>query len=213
MTTAPTNEGSRLRRPRPWWGSPAALSLALVLLAVMFALDPWTGPPPLAPIPPVDKSFLDLHTRRNYGDALVTRDDSSKCSECHEPDDQPDDPGDKRKKGQPDVYEEDHEIHLKHGSNDHCFNCHDRDHRDMMVLRNGYATDFQNVNLVCGSCHGATLRDWNHGAHGRRQGYFDLSRGPYTAARCIDCHDPHDPSYKPLKPAPGPHTLHQEATP
>lgn len=82
----------------------------------------------------------------------------------------------------------------------------------MLLIRNGGEIDFKDVNLVCASCHGNTYRDYEHGGHGRRQGYYDRTKGVQTAARCIDCHDPHNPAITGLKPAPGPHLLHETRT-
>jgi hypothetical protein len=60
---------------------------------------------------------------------------------------------------------------------------------------------------VCAKCHGPVYRDWQHGSHGRTNGYWDARRGVQTRRRCIECHDPHQPPFPPLSPAPGPNTL------
>jgi hypothetical protein len=64
--------------------------------------------------------------------------------------------------------------------------------------------------LLCAKCHGPVYRDWQHGSHGRLNGYWDKTRGPQIRRRCIECHDPHTPPFTPLKPAPRPNTLRMD---
>ena len=56
--------------------------------------------------------------------------------------------------------------------------------------------------LLCAKCHGPVYRDWQHGSHGRTNGYWDASRGKQTRRKCIECHDPHRPPFPALQPAP-----------
>jgi hypothetical protein len=99
------------------------------------------------------------------------------------------------------------EINLQHGINTRCFNCHHRTDRDALVDDYGNEIPWSRPQLLCGKCHGTVYRDWQRGAHGRTNGYWDTSRGPQTRRRCIECHDPHCPPFAPLAPAPPPHTL------
>lgn len=99
------------------------------------------------------------------------------------------------------------EIQLEHGLNTRCFNCHHRTNRDAFVDDYGNEIPWDQPQLLCAKCHGPVYRDWQHGAHGRTNGYWDTSRGTQTRRKCIECHDPHRPPFQPLVPAPGPHTL------
>jgi hypothetical protein len=71
----------------------------------------------------------------------------------------------------------------------------------------GTEIPFDQPQLLCANCHGPVYRDWQHGSHGRSNGYWDASRGPMTRRKCIECHDPHQPPFPPMKPAPPPNTL------
>lgn len=99
------------------------------------------------------------------------------------------------------------EIQLNHGLNTRCFNCHHPRNRNAFVDDFGQEIAWDQPQLLCAKCHGPVFRDWEHGSHGRINGYWDTRRGPQTKRRCIECHDPHDPPFAPLQPAPGPHTL------
>ncbi len=99
------------------------------------------------------------------------------------------------------------EIDLRHGLNTRCFNCHHRTQRDAFVDDFGAPIPWNQPQLLCAICHGPVYRDWQAGAHGRINGYWDTTRGPQTRRKCIECHDPHAPPFPPLRPAPGPNTL------
>jgi len=99
------------------------------------------------------------------------------------------------------------EVKLQHGINTRCFNCHHRANRDAFVDDYGNEIPWDQPQLLCAKCHGPVFRDWQHGAHGRTNGYWDTSRGVQTRRRCIECHDPHCPPFAPLAPAPPPHSL------
>lgn len=101
-------------------------------------------------------------------------------------------------------------IVLDHGINDRCRNCHDVQDRDRLVMRNGETIGYDEVPLLCAGCHGPTYRDWQVGAHGRINGYWDAELGELKRLKCTQCHDPHDPrrpAMDPVRPLPGPHTL------
>lgn len=99
------------------------------------------------------------------------------------------------------------EIRLQHGLNTRCFNCHHRTNRNAFVDDYGHEIPWDQPQLLCAKCHGPVYRDWQHGSHGRTNGYWDLRQGPQTRRRCIECHDPHEPPFHPQRPAPAPHTL------
>jgi len=98
-------------------------------------------------------------------------------------------------------------IHLDHGLNNRCLNCHDRDNRERLALRDGSNVAFGEVVLLCAGCHGPNYRDWLKGMHGRTNGYWNASLGTMRRLICTECHDPHAPAFKPMTPLPGPHTL------
>ena len=103
------------------------------------------------------------------------------------------------------------EIVLKHGINTRCFNCHHRTNRNAFVDDFGHEISWDQPQLLCAKCHGPVYRDWQHGSHGRTNGYWDTARGPQTRRKCIECHDPHQPPFPPMKPSPAPHTLRATA--
>lgn len=183
------------------------------LVAVLLA-GTWGQPPPKPDIPLVDPAFLDTTaSRQSYSDLVRAKEDLSdfSCYVCHE-------------RGQPPqikfdaehnvIVPEEHEnIVMGHGShkrNNHCFNCHNENNRETLHIRDGRDLPFSESSLLCGSCHGPTLRDWEAGAHGRISGHWDRSRGEFRRLDCVNCHDPHSPRIPSRKPAPGPHPLHPE---
>lgn len=99
------------------------------------------------------------------------------------------------------------EIVLEHGINDRCLSCHHPDERDAFVDGNGDMIPYDQPPLLCAKCHGPVYRDWQHGVHGRSNGYWDTGRGPLTRKECTECHDPHRPPFPPMRPAPPPNTL------
>jgi hypothetical protein len=101
-------------------------------------------------------------------------------------------------------------IVLDHGINDRCRNCHFELDRDKLVLRGGKVIGYDAVVELCAKCHGPTYRDWQRGAHGRTNGYWDSRRGKLVRLTCTQCHDPHlprVPAMDPLAPLPAPRTL------
>ncbi|MFH1748151.1 MAG: hypothetical protein ABIG44_14030 [Planctomycetota bacterium] len=100
-----------------------------------------------------------------------------------------------------------HQIILKHGINDRCLSCHHPDDRDAFVDDKGDKIPYDQPQLLCSKCHGPVYRDWQHGVHGRSNGYWDTRRGPLMRLKCIECHDPHRPPFPPMRPAPPPNTL------
>lgn len=99
------------------------------------------------------------------------------------------------------------EIELQHGINTRCFNCHHPTNRDAFVDDYGDEIPWNQPQRMCAKCHGPVYRDWQHGSHGRLNGYWDVAQGEQIRRRCIECHDPHQPQFPALAPAPGPRTL------
>lgn len=99
------------------------------------------------------------------------------------------------------------EIELKHGINTACFNCHHRANRDAFAGDLGVEIAWNQPQLLCAKCHGPVYRDWQNGAHGRSNGYWDRTAGEHRLLKCIECHDPHQPAFPPMHPAPPPNTL------
>ena len=171
----------------------AALFLGL---AVFFWLDPIGKAPALDGILPNNPLFASTDTVRHVRTEMTF--DGAPCKSCHE--------GTEPLQGNPvekGVFHE--KIVLKHGRNRQCFNCHHRLQPANFSDYDGTPIDLANIQLLCAKCHGTTFRDWNNGAHGRRSGYWDASKGKSKTTVCIACHDPHWPVFKPLRAAAAPH--------
>lgn len=82
-----------------------------------------------------------------------------------------------------------------------CLECHNP--LDMDTLRDGDGAKlaFDQSHRNCAKCHADRVRDWQHGAHGKRTGGW---QGPRTLVRCSACHDPHRPAWKPAAASPPP---------
>lgn len=81
-----------------------------------------------------------------------------------------------------------------------CLSCHNSGDYDSLALANGTRIEYPDVMQLCAQCHGKQMTDYEHGAHGGMNGYWDLSRGPRTRNNCIDCHDPHSPAFPAMQP-------------
>jgi hypothetical protein len=188
-----------------------ALALAFSALTAAFLLNLWGHPAALYPIPLVDTNFLSTATvRQSYPDLVKADEDVTvfDCYLCHE-------------KGKPPplrfdtnqnliIPTEHSDIvmgHGSHGRNNNCFNCHNETNLTLLQTRDGHEVTFSNSQLLCGSCHGPTLRDWEAGVHGRTSGYWDRALGPADRKLCVNCHNPHSPKFPGREPAPGPHPL------
>ncbi len=142
-------------------------------------LEPVAGGDPPAPFPVPPPPFSE---------------DMYPCSECH---------ADLELDLEPRQLEYAHdEIELRHGPDDRwCFDCHNPDDRDTLRLANGILIGFDESYRLCGQCHGTIFRDWRHGIHGRRSGFWD---GAKSYLLCAHCHNPHAPRFAPMKPLPPP---------
>ena len=189
------------------WG----LTFTFALLALAFLANLWGRSVPLQPIPLVDTNFLSTATtRKSYADLARAEEDLSifDCYLCHE------------KTKPPQLqYDENHNLiipsehsdivmhHGTHERNNNCYNCHNESNFEVFQTRDGQELSFANSAPLCGSCHGPTYRDWEAGAHGRINGYWERELGPYERKLCVNCHNPHSPKFPGREPAPGPHPL------
>lgn len=94
-------------------------------------------------------------------------------------------------------------LQVVHGTNA-CISCHDPGNYDNLHLADGTKVAFADAMQLCSQCHGPQRRDWEHGAHGGMNGYWDLARGGRVRNTCIQCHDPHVPKYQGAIPMPPP---------
>ena len=94
-------------------------------------------------------------------------------------------------------------IELDHGGLT-CLSCHVPPRFETFKLASGLEVDYAQVVQLCEQCHGAKRTDYEHGAHGGMNGYWDLTAGPRTRNSCLDCHNAHRPAYQPMQPAPHP---------
>lgn len=99
------------------------------------------------------------------------------------------------------------DIHMAHGINHRCLNCHHTTNREVFADDDGKEIPWNHPELVCAKCHGPVFRDWQHGAHGRTNGFWDADRGESRRLTCVQCHNPHSPRFPTLASDPGPHTL------
>ena len=195
MMSSPPN-ATASRRGALW------VPLALFTFAAVLASDPLPFENPVSPPSPVPDFATDAtpvrrpKLRPEYVVGVYTY----RCSDCH--------------KIIPSPSETDRtltqhaEIRLEHGINTRCFNCHHLTNRDAFVDDYGGEITWNQPQFLCAKCNGPVYRDWQHGSHGRTNGYWNTAQGPQTRRRCIECHDPHQPPFTALAPAPGPHTLH-----
>lgn len=81
-----------------------------------------------------------------------------------------------------------------------CYSCHNPDDADTLRLADTTTVEYADVMTLCAQCHGKQMTDYQHGAHGGMNGYWDLNQGPRTRNNCVDCHDPHVPKFPSMKP-------------
>ena len=179
----------------PLWTAAVTVG-GLLLLAAVFALNLIGNGHARDSIAKLSPDYADTATVRKVRTEMTF--DGAPCQSCHEGNDPLQ--GNPKEKG---VFHE--TIELKHGRNQHCFNCHHRLQPADFSNFDGGPIKLANVELLCAKCHGTTYRDWNNGAHGRRSGFWDRAKGGPKPTVCIACHNPHWPIFKPLQAAPPPH--------
>ncbi|PIR15953.1 MAG: hypothetical protein COV48_11550 [Elusimicrobia bacterium CG11_big_fil_rev_8_21_14_0_20_64_6] len=166
------------------------------MLAVVFAMNLLGDGPKGEPIAKLLPAYSDNATVRKVRKEMTF--DGAPCQSCHDGVDPIQ--GDPKGKG---VFHE--AIKIQHGRNQHCFNCHNRKQPADFANFDGSPIKLADVQMLCAKCHGTTYRDWNDGVHGKRTGFWDVSKGGPKPTVCIACHDPHWPIFKPLTAAPAPH--------
>jgi len=82
-----------------------------------------------------------------------------------------------------------------------CFDCHNANDLDALRLVSGDPIQFQQVDTLCGQCHGKIYQAWEAGAYGKRTGFWNGEKRHYS---CSECHDPHQPTFAPIEPDPAP---------
>lgn len=90
-------------------------------------------------------------------------------------------------------------LDYRHG-NLTCLSCHQSSNYDALRLADGSTVPFAETMTLCSQCHGQKRRDYDHGAHGGMQGYWDLTRGARSRNTCVHCHDPHAPAQPLVQP-------------
>lgn len=178
-------------------------TLLFLGLTAVFLVDSRSGV--RLPIPPavaVDRAALAFGPPRaalRDPPTLVNGPFRQTCAECHALFESPPEPRQPR-------LQHTHVV-LDHGLNDQCFNCHAREARDFLVLRDGERIGYDRAPDLCSQCHGTVFRDWQRGTHGRTSGYWDAAAGEVRRLGCTECHDPHSPAYPRFEPLPGPRTM------
>ncbi len=174
------------------------ISAALLVFAAVLGLGGWSYRPPESP--PVRAPAWatdDTPVRRpRLQPMLATGVYIYRCSDCHRIIPSP--------LEMHRTLTQHREIDLRHGINTRCFNCHHRENRDAFVDDDGSEIPWNQPQRLCAKCHGTVYRDWQHGAHGRTNGFWDRRLGEQKRLRCIECHNPHSPPFGPMVPAPGP---------
>jgi len=85
-----------------------------------------------------------------------------------------------------------------------CTACHAEGQPPKLKLATGEPLPTASALQLCAQCHGPQYRDYEHGAHGGMNGYWDTSAGNRTRNHCVDCHDPHTPQVEAVSPKPPP---------
>lgn len=119
---------------------------------------------------------------------------TASCSHCHATR-----PADLTNRTVADLKEFHTEVNVKHGQLS-CLACHNTADYDSLKLADGARVEYSDVMTLCGQCHGPQLRDYQHGAHGGMNGYWDRTRGPQMKLNCVDCHHPHHPQFPHMTP-------------
>jgi len=91
-------------------------------------------------------------------------------------------------------------ITVEHGGQP-CQGCHEPPDYERFRRQSGVPLQYRDVMDLCAQCHGRQKRDFEHGAHGGMNGFWDLNLGPRQLNHCLDCHDPHKPASRQVEPA------------
>lgn len=177
--------------------------LALLLLALTSGCDSDYADSGRRFAPPIEEGTLHptvVHEPTAYGvlDTPIFLEAEGRelpagaaCETCHgpEPQDAPQrQPGETFHEG----------MQTEHGTL-RCDQCHARD-RSRLRLADDRQLPFVEVMQLCAQCHGPQHRDFQHGAHGGMNGYWDLRQGPRMRNTCVDCHAPHRPAIAQVQP-------------
>ena len=185
---------------RGWWIPAALLAFAVTTVVVRFPFSSPVSEARPTPSWAADPTPVrQPHLQPEYRQAGF----SYRCSECHKIIASP---AETHR-----TLTQHRELHLEHGINTRCFNCHHRDNRDAFADDYGNEIPWDQPHLVCAKCHGPVYRDWQHGSHGRTHGSWNAASGMQQRLKCVQCHDPHRPAFQSLAPAPGPNTLRMGA--
>ncbi len=94
------------------------------------------------------------------------------------------------------------ERELRHGEGiGWCDSCHTIEDVDYLHLIDGTRFSFDEVDRLCGQCHGPQHREWRRGLHGIQTGGW---YGTTYRRLCTACHDPHTPGRITLESLPPP---------
>ena len=182
---------------RVWAGAGSGITPSPPTARIVPANLPVVGAPAPPQQPavglPTDTHLDKTPPRATKGLDLVKSGWTYNCMECHKLfparwhyDDRP--------------FNEHKDLKLDHGNNRFCLNCHHPTNRNAFVDYDGAEIAQADVVTLCAKCHGTIYRDWQAGAHGRENGFWNASLGDKTKLRCIQCHDPHSPKFKAMKP-------------
>lgn len=179
-----------------------SLPVGFLLLAALLWMSPRRAPEPEMAAAQVDRARLVVQPRRvPVADPprILVEGLAQRCNGCHQIFESA------SASGEALSYHTD--VHLDHGLNARCVNCHDPGDRERLTLRDGTTVPFVQSALLCAQCHGTTYRDWQNGTHGKTLGSWVVGSESMRRLSCIECHDPHQPRYGAYEPLPGPNTL------
>ena len=191
---------------KKWWVNrdlPQWIWPCFIILAIVFMLTP--GKKPVFPEAVDAKAFLVSKQVRDPSlepvyKRKITSSIAYECNDCHRNFLEPYSIGTQRR-----IIGEHTQIQFKHGGDNLCFNCHNRENRMVLRAADGSDLPFNRAVELCINCHGVRYRDWKLGLHGKTTGYWDPEKQKASdRLQCLDCHSPHSPGVHDLKPAPAP---------
>ena len=140
------------------------------------------------------EASTDVPSERSAGTPEVLTSDLYPCSQCHAD-------------SESDVSAATSDFHTDKTISGHgeplrgCFDCHNAKDLDGLRLVSGDPIEFQEVDTLCGQCHGKIYLAWKAGAYGKRTGAWNGDKRYYS---CSECHDPHQPTFAAIEPDPAP---------